>query len=63
MTSNVASCSITQMSSLGDEQYFFDSIRNQTESRRRSRRLREGEEEAGEAVLVLCTSELLCGYN
>lgn len=60
MTSNVASCSITQMSSLGDEQYFFDSIRNQTESRRRSRRLREGEEEA---VLVLCASELLCGFN
>lgn len=52
VTSDIPTCSIAQMSSLGDEQYFFDSIRSVTESRRRSRRLREGEQDVGEAVLV-----------
>lgn len=63
ITSNTPACSITQMSSLGDEEYFFDSIRNVTESRRKSRRLKEGEEDVGEAALVPCTSELLYVYD
>lgn len=46
-----------KMSSLGDEEYFFDSIRNVTESRRKSRRLREGSQ-ANVVYLVMMKRKL-----